>query len=207
MDVQPAALLVLLLGISVVLALLLKALPKRVAPPDLVGYLAIGLALRFADARFGLLSDEATQGFELLAEVGVVALLFHIGVRSKLGALLAQLPKASVIWLGSVSASGLLGFAIPYYYLGLELTARLFAAVALIATSVGVSVSVYESAGPLDSEQGRLFLDAAELDDISAVVLMALLFAVAPVLMVVAVTSSVPPLLVSRLLTRGARGP
>jgi Kef-type K+ transport system membrane component KefB len=182
MDVQPAALLVLLLGVSVALALLLKALLKRVALPDLIGYLAIGLALRFADARFDLISDGATQGFELLAEVGVVALLFHIGVRSKLGALLAQLPKASVVWFGSVSASGLLGFAIAYYFLGLELTASLFAAVALTASSVGVSVSVYESAGALDREQGRLFLDAAELDDISAVVLMALLFAIAPVL-------------------------
>jgi Kef-type K+ transport system membrane component KefB len=77
MNVQPAALLVLLLGVSVALALLLKALLKRVALPDLIGYLAIGLAFRFADARFDLLSDEATQGFELLAEVGVVALLFR----------------------------------------------------------------------------------------------------------------------------------
>jgi Kef-type K+ transport system membrane component KefB len=52
----------------------------------------------------------------------------------------------------------------------------------MTATSVGIPAQVWRDAGALDSEHGERFLDVAELDDISGVVLMALLFALLPVL-------------------------
>lgn len=55
-------------------------------------------------------------------------------------------------------------------------------AIALTATSVGVSVGIWHEAGALDSPQSELLVDVAEMDDISGIILMALLFAVAPVL-------------------------
>ncbi|MFZ7110278.1 MAG: cation:proton antiporter [Desulfatiglandales bacterium] len=53
---------------------------------------------------------------------------------------------------------------------------------ALTATSVGISFSVWEDEGALQSSNGELLIDIAELDDISAVVLMALLFSILPLL-------------------------
>jgi Kef-type K+ transport system membrane component KefB len=50
----------------------------------------------------------------------------------------------------------------------------------MTATSVGVGVAVWREEGSLDSKRGQLFLDVAELDDISGILLMAVLFAVAP---------------------------
>ncbi len=52
----------------------------------------------------------------------------------------------------------------------------------MTATSVGISVGVWREARAINSPNGELMLDVAEMDDISAVILMALLFAVVPVL-------------------------
>jgi Kef-type K+ transport system membrane component KefB len=62
----------------------------------------------------------------------------------------------------------------------MEVMPSVFAAVALTATSVGVSLAVWRDAGAIDSDDGALLLDLAELDDLSAVLLLALLLALAP---------------------------
>lgn len=52
----------------------------------------------------------------------------------------------------------------------------------MTATSVSVSVTVWREANALNSSNGQLMLDVAEMDDLSASALMALLFALVPVL-------------------------
>jgi Kef-type K+ transport system membrane component KefB len=74
----------------------------------------------------------------------------------------------------------LFGYLTAFYLLHLGLATSLIIAVAFTATSVGVSVKVWDDKGALKSSKGALLLDLAELDDVTAVVLMALLFAVVP---------------------------
>jgi Kef-type K+ transport system membrane component KefB len=64
----------------------------------------------------------------------------------------------------------------------------------LTATSVGVAVGVRRDSGSLGPESGNLFIDAAEMNDISGVVILALLFAVAPILRQGAVGEALPRL-------------
>jgi Kef-type K+ transport system membrane component KefB len=52
----------------------------------------------------------------------------------------------------------------------------------MTVTSVGVGVAVWLEQGALESKRGQLLIDVAELDDISGILLMAVLFAVAPLL-------------------------
>jgi Kef-type K+ transport system membrane component KefB len=52
----------------------------------------------------------------------------------------------------------------------------------MTVTSVGVGVAVWREERALDSKRGQLFLDVAELDDVSGIILMAILFALAPLL-------------------------
>ncbi|MHA1538044.1 MAG: cation:proton antiporter, partial [Alphaproteobacteria bacterium] len=54
--------------------------------------------------------------------------------------------------------------------------------IALTATSVGVSLAVWREAGALETPDGGLLVDVAELDDLSGIALMVLLFAIAPIL-------------------------
>lgn len=179
---QIDAMMIMLVGASVVAAVAIKSLFGRMELPALVGYMLFGILLRLADNQWQFLSEPVMTVFRFMADLGVVALLFKVGLESHPGALLAKLPKAIVIWVGDVCLAGGIGFVAAFYLLGLSLIPSLVVATALTATSVGVSVATWDARGALNSDNGRLLVDVAELDDISGIALMALLFSVVPVL-------------------------
>lgn len=176
------ALLMTFVGAATVLAAVASALFKRLGLPALVAYMFIGFGLRVVDTYWPLLSQPVEWSLELLADLGLVALLFHTGLNSNLQGLLAKLPTASPIWISDILISGLLGYTVARYGLGFELIPSLTIAIALTATSIGVSVNPWQEVDKLDSEPGQLLIDVAELDDISGVALMVVLFAILPVL-------------------------
>jgi len=178
----PPELWITLVGIIVVSAGLISALFRCLELPSLVGYIFLGILLGAADQHFGFINPSVRHALAFLADIGIVALLFRVGLESNAAGLMKQLPKASFVWLVSMVTAALLGFVTSYYLLELALIPSLVAAAALTATSVGVSIAPWQDAGSLDSEDGRLLLDVAEMDDISGVVLMGLLLAVLPVI-------------------------
>jgi Kef-type K+ transport system membrane component KefB len=173
---------ILLVGAIVVFAMILRSGMKEIGIPSMIGFFVLGFLVRFMDNQWNLISEQGFQIFDFLAELGVIVLLFRVGLESKVTKLIRWLPTASKIWIGGVFFSGLLGFLASYYLLGWELVQSLFVSVAMTATSVGVTVSIWKEANLLYTHHGEILLDVAELDDISGVILMALLFAVAPVL-------------------------
>ncbi|WP_287251868.1 cation:proton antiporter [Moorena sp. SIO4E2] len=175
-------LLVLLVGATLILTILIKAGLEQVGMPAIVGYLLLGFLMRLVDVQEQLLSAQVLEVYGFFAELGIISLLFRVGLESNLSGLLSQLPRASIILVGNLILSGILGFVSAYFLLQLPLIPSLFISIALIATSVGISVSVWQEAKALNSVNGELLLDIAEMDDIAAIVLMSLLFAVVPVL-------------------------
>jgi Kef-type K+ transport system membrane component KefB len=142
----------------------------------------MGFLLRLADTQSQFLSFEMQEIFDYLAEIGVIALLFRVGLESNFRGLVRQMRQASIIWMGNVFLSGSLAVAVAKYVMGLSLVQSLFIGVALTATSVGVSVSVWRDSGALSSPTGELLVDVAEMDDISGIMLMVLLLSLAPAL-------------------------
>lgn len=177
------ALLVGAVGVLVVLAVLMKAGLERLSIPPLVGYLALGFGARVLTEQIGVPGPAGVEVLHFLGKLGVIALLFRVGLESDLEGLLRQLRSASFIWAGNVLISGLVGYAAAHWVLGLELFPSIAVAVAMVATSVGIPSRTWQDAGALDTPDGERFLDVAEMDDISGVVLMALLFALTPVLL------------------------
>jgi Kef-type K+ transport system membrane component KefB len=175
-------LVILVIGSLIVLIMVLKSLLARTRIPPLVGYICIGLAIKFADGRWNFLSPGCLEIFGFLSKMGVITLLFRVGLESDLKGLLAQLQRASLIWVCDVTISGFSGFALAYYLLGMGLYTSIIVGVALTATSVGVTVAVWNRKEALESRDGETLVDVAELDDISAVILMSLLFTLLPVL-------------------------
>jgi Kef-type K+ transport system membrane component KefB len=173
---------VLLVGLAIIAAGFIKSGLRPLGVPPLVGYLLLGFLLRLADAHWAFLSEPVHHAFTFLADLGVIALLFRVGLDSHPAALAAKLPDASAVWLGNVAGSAVLGFATAWYWLEVELVPALIVTAALTATSVGVAVSAWQEADALSSDNGQLLVDVAELDDLSAVALMAVLFALIPVL-------------------------
>jgi Kef-type K+ transport system membrane component KefB len=179
---EPFAIPVMLIGLLLVIDLLLQARLRRTAVPSVVVHLALGFALALAEWRWGWLGASGRGVIDFLGSVGIVFLLFRVGLESHVSKLLENLRSASFVWITNVTVSGSVGFLAARYGLGLELVPSLFAAVAMTVTSVGVGVAVWREEGALDSKRGQLLLDVAELDDVSGIVLMAVLFAVAPLL-------------------------
>jgi Kef-type K+ transport system membrane component KefB len=179
---EPFTVPVIVVGALLIADLLLKAGLRRVGIPSVVVHLGLGFALALVEWRGGWLGEPGRQVVDFLGSIGLVLLLFRVGLESNVRKLAANLREASLVWVADVTASGTLGFAVARFGLGLELVPSLFVAVAMTATSVGVSVSVWREEGALDTRRGNLLIDVAELDDVSGILLMAVLFAVAPLL-------------------------
>ena len=181
-EAQPGyGLFMLVLGAVVLLAVPLGNALRKANLPALVAFIGLGLALSAGGDRFaGGITRELHDQIGLLAQIGLVALLFRVGLESDLGRLVKQLRRAAAIWIPNMAVAAVLAFALVWAWPGLGPIPALLTAIAASATSVGVSIAPWEEAGALDSDDGALLLDVAELDDLSAVVLLAVLFAVAP---------------------------
>ena len=173
---------VLLTGGLLLAALLIKAGLRALGLPALVGYLALGIAARAVAEAMGGVGVEGHAILSVLGTLGVIALLFRVGLESDLRGLLRQLRTASPIWLGDVAVCFAVGYGTARYGLDLAPPPSLAVATALTATSVGIPARVWQRMGLLRTPDGERFLDVAELDDLSGVVLMALLFALLPAL-------------------------
>jgi Kef-type K+ transport system membrane component KefB len=173
---------ILLLGTLLFTTLALRELGRRAHFPPIIGYLLLGLVLRWQNDGRDFLNHEGIWLLEVLGEIGVVCLLFKVGLESNFQGLLRQLPNAVWIWIGNVGLSATLGFVTSRHLLGYPLVPSLFAATALSATSIGVALTVWQDCGRLRTELGEVVTDAAELDDLSTVFLLVLLFAMTPIL-------------------------
>jgi len=174
--------LILLIGLLIAAAVAVRAFLDRTYVPALVGFIGLGVLLRLADDRFDLVSEDGHRVFEVLAELGIVALLFRVGLESDLAGLRRQLRSASLVWLGNVVLTAVPGYFAMSWLLGYGQIPSLIAAVALTATSIGVSVGMWQQHDALGTPKGQLLTDVAEMDDLSALALMVLLFAVVPIL-------------------------
>lgn len=174
--------LIFLIGLLVAASVSLRIALERTWVPPLLAFMALGFLLRLADHRWDLLSADAEFVFDVLAELGIIALLFRVGLESDLAGLWRQLPTASLIWVGNVAASAVLGYIAMAYVLGFGFVPSLVAATALTATSIGVSVGLWGEHDAIKTPKGELLTDVAEMDDLSGITLMAVLFAVLPIL-------------------------
>ncbi|XOV84011.1 MAG: cation:proton antiporter [bacterium] len=175
--------LMFVLGAIFVLNPLTGHLCRKLGVPVSVGYILLGLLLGALLRQFEMHSEAFDNVFAALASLGVVALLFRVGLRSHISALLEKLPAASLIWIVNVTGSLLVGFVVAHVLLSWSIETSVIIAVAFSATSVAVSVAVWDEAGKLASGEGQMLVDVAELDDLSAAVLLAVLIGVLPAML------------------------
>ncbi|MGE3886718.1 MAG: cation:proton antiporter, partial [Vicinamibacterales bacterium] len=127
------ALWVLLVGAVMVSSVLIRIACARARIPSVVGFITLGVLLGWASNSFGVVTEPAAYAIELFADLGVVVLLFRVGLDSRLHALLSKLPRAILIWIGDVTVAASVGFAAAYYAGGLGLMPALVAGAALSA--------------------------------------------------------------------------
>lgn len=196
--------LLLVLGGVLVTGTLLKSFLQRHGVPPLIGYLALGIALGAIDRGALHLPGDAHSTLRLLGDLGVVCLLFRVGLEGDLRILRRELPRASIVLVGSMAVSCVIGYAAGRW-LGFGLAPSLLVGVALSATSIAVAASVWQAEGLLRTRLGTLVVEVAELDDLATVLLMVLLFAALPAL-TGAGDAALAPALVDMLLRVAAFG-
>ncbi|MDX5297560.1 MAG: cation:proton antiporter, partial [Gammaproteobacteria bacterium] len=179
----PSAQALLVIGTLLGMTLVVRGLLFRAVLPPLLVYLTAGGVLGWWNAQDPWLDSATQHSLTVLAEAGLVMLMFKVGLESDIRGMLSQLRAASWIWLWNVVISGGAGFCVALYALEFSLLTSAFIGVALTATSLGVSVAIWQDAGRLHSPEGNLLVDVAELDDISSIVLMTVLVASAPLLL------------------------
>ena len=141
---------------------------KRIGQPALVGEILGGVLV--GPAVLGIY--RVTPETELFAEIGVVLLLFEVGVETRIGDLLR---------VGGTAASvGVMGVILPMggglalgAVLGYPIEVSVFLGAALTATSVGITARVLDDLGAMASQSGRVILGAAVIDDVLAMLIMA----------------------------------
>ena len=164
-------LLLLVVAATLVSAKLLALLAQRVGQPAVLGELIAGVIL--GGSVLGWL-DPANPVIQLLSELGVIILLFEIGLHTELRSITNVLGTATAVAAVGVVLPFALGYAAVIALLGLERIPALVCAAALTATSIGISARVLSDIGQLKSREGQVVLGAAVLDDIAGLIVLSI---------------------------------
>ena len=144
----------------------------RIGLPPVLGELAAGIFL--GPSLLGWVSLNDT--IKMLAEIGIILLLFDVGLDTDLRRIKASGKLAAIVAVGGFFLPFVLGSAVAYYLFDLSLLIALFTGGTITATSIGITVRVLKDLKKHQSKEGEIVLGAAVLDDILGVILLALLY-------------------------------
>ncbi|MEO8189028.1 MAG: cation:proton antiporter, partial [Acidobacteriota bacterium] len=147
---------------------------ERFGQPAVLGELLAGVAL--GPSVLGLVP--LSEGIFLLAEIGVMLLLFEVGLETDLGEL-ARVggPAVLVALLGMVLPFG--GGFLVMRLLGYPTLAAVFVGAALMATSIGITARILGELKVLATREGQIILGAAVADDVLGLVVLAVVSQIA----------------------------
>ena len=157
------------------LALLLGFLATRLRLPPLVGYLLAGILI--GPATPGFVADLALS--QQLAEVGVILLMFGVGLHFSLADLLSVKKIAVPGAVGQIIVATTMGFWLARLW-GWSTPAGLVFGLALSVASTVVLLRALEDRGVLDSLNGSIAVGWLIVEDIAMVLVLVLLPALAP---------------------------
>lgn len=168
-----------LLGLVVILlaAKLGGHLVVRIGQPAVLGELAFGIIIGnlylLGFGWFDFIKTDPMVG--MLSEIGVVLLLFQIGLESDLDKMLRASGSALAVATLGVVAPFLLGWGVAAWLLPAETTyLHVFIGATLCATSVGITARVMQDLGWIQTPEARIILGAAVVDDVQGLVILAI---------------------------------
>lgn len=149
---------------------------ERMSQPAVLGELIFGVAL----GNLNLLGITFMQGFKtdealiLAAEIGVILLLFEVGLESNIDELMAVGGSAMLVACLGVVAPVILGYGVSMWYLPDDAWyVHTFVGATLAATSVGITARVLKDMRKMDTKEARIILGAAVVDDVLGLIILA----------------------------------
>jgi Kef-type K+ transport system membrane component KefB len=162
----------LYLAIILIAARLFSEIAGRHGVPAVIGELLAGLLI--GPSLLGWVSPDATM--KLLAEIGIILLLFEVGMDTDLFRLARSGLKPIIVAVVGFLLPFALAYALCRWVFGLDELVALFIGGTLTATSIGITVRVLDDIGRRQSDEAQIVIGAAVLDDILGVLALAFLY-------------------------------
>jgi len=152
------------------------ALFESLGQPAVLGELLAGIVI----GNLGLVGVHALDelrtdvGISILAQIGVLFLLFSVGLESDVKRMMAVgLSSLLVATLGVITPMVLGFFVSSRFFPGHHPMTHWFVGATLTATSVGITARVLADLRRTDSKEGRIILGAAVIDDVMGLIVLA----------------------------------
>jgi Kef-type K+ transport system membrane component KefB len=162
----------LFLAIILISARVLSETVARFGIPPVIGELLAGLLI--GPSLLGWVSPDTTM--KLLAEIGIILLLFEVGMDTNLSRLARSGVKPYIVAVVGFTLPFALGYGVSAFMFGLPNLVALFIGGTLTATSIGITVRVLDDLGRRHSDEAQIVIGAAVLDDILGVLALAFLY-------------------------------
>ena len=166
-----------LVGVAVILlfASLFGELFEKINQPSVLGELVAGIVI----GNLVLIGIPYAEPFktdvviEALAQIGVIILLFEVGLETNLKEMIQVGGSSFVVAIIGVIAPFFLGWLAAYMFIpdGPTLS-HIFIGAMLTATSIGITARVLRDLGHINTREARIVLGAAVIDDVLALLLL-----------------------------------
>lgn len=159
----------ILLSLFIMLAAakLVAEIFERLRQPAVVGEILAGIII--GPSLLGWVAP--SELINILAEIGVIFLLFNVGLETKPKDILRVGKKAATVGVLGIVLPFVAGYLIAVWWGG-SFVEAMFIGAALVATSVGITARVLGSMGLLDAPTSRIILGAAVIDDILGLIIL-----------------------------------
>ncbi len=147
---------------------------ERLRQPAIVGEILAGVLI--GPSVLGWVAPSEITN--TLAEIGVIFLLFTVGLETKPATIFRVGKTALLVAVLGVVAPFAAGYLLLQLWGG-TVVQSLFIGTAMVATSVGITARVLNAMGLLDAPASRVILGAAVIDDILGLLLLALVMSAA----------------------------
>jgi len=123
-----------------------------------------------------ILLDQTNELLKVLAEIGIMLLLFEIGFETDINKIKDVGNKAAVLAIGGAVIPFVLGFFISYTILDLSINPSLFIGGTLTATSIGITMRVIKDMGVSATKTAQIVLGAAVIDDLLGILFLVFVY-------------------------------
>lgn len=161
------------LSVIMIIAGGMAMLSWRFKQPLIVGYIGAGMIIGPHTPPFSLILN--LDVLNLFAEIGIVLLLFVVGMEFPIEKLRKVGRKAFIIALAEALGTFSIGFIVGQYALSFPFYDSLFLALAVSVTSTVIVMRVLEELGMIKEESSVLILSVAIIEDIIVISMLAIL--------------------------------
>ncbi len=162
----------LTLFLILIVARILGEVFARFGVPSVLGELFAGVLL--GSSILGLV--EPNEVLKILAEIGIILLLFEVGLETDFDRLKDAGKKSMIVAILGVVLPFAFGLLTAYYLFGLAFDISLFIGGTLTATSIGITLRVLKDIHMENTNIAQIVIGAAVIDDIIGIILLVFIY-------------------------------